>query len=217
MRGQNHRWRGQIRVAAVLAAGAVLLGCAGSSLPTLGIGLPNWFRSSNPAAQATGPTVRALDEDCPTMDIRTGAGTLAVAAKSQLPTANDLRYQLTFAEIARQCFVDGGIVRIRAGVQGRVVIGPAGAPPQVNVPIRYAVVQEGVSPKTIVTKLRRFPVSIPPGNANVEFTDIEEDLSFPMPPVHELAAYVVYVGFDDVAEPRPGTKRPGPKRKAPRR
>ena len=154
----------------------------------------------------------SLKNDCPSIDVRTGAGTLAVAAKSQAPTANDLRYQLTFSEMARQCFSDGGIVRIRAGVQGRVVVGPAGAPPQVSVPIRYAVVQEGVTPKTIVTKFRRIGVSVPPGDINVVFTDIEEDLSFPMPPIHQLQAYVVYVGFDDIAETRPASKRKAPKK-----
>ena len=101
-----------------------------------------------------------LDEDCPGVDIRTGAGTLAIAAKPQEATANDLRYQLTFIELARQCVVDGtGTVRMRVGVQGRVIVGPAGAPPQVTAPIRYAVVQEGVQPKTIVTKFRRVPVT----------------------------------------------------------
>jgi len=71
---------------------------------------------------------------------------------------------------------------MRVGVQGRVIAGPAGAPSQVDVPLRYAVVKEGVDPKTITTKFRRFPVAVAPGTANVVFTDIEEDLSFPIPP-----------------------------------
>ena len=107
-----------------------------------------------------------------------------------------------------------GTVHMRVGVQGRVIVGPAGAPAQAEVPLRYAVVREGVEPKTIVTKFRRFPVPIPPGNTNVEFTDIEEDLSFPLPSVNELQAYVVYIGFDDVGRPH---QRPAPRRKSPRR
>lgn len=213
MRSRNHPLRGPIRVAAMLAALAIVSGCAGASLPSLGV--PGWFgRSSAPPGQA-GLTAKELDDDCPAIAIRTGAGTLAVAAsRSQQPTATDLRYQLTFTELARQCFADGSTVRIRAGAQGRVVVGPAGAPPQVPVPIRYAVVHEGVSPKTIVTKFRRTTVAVPSGSAHVEFTDIEEDLSFPLPPLHELQRYVVYVGFDDAAEqPRPAAKRKTPLRK----
>jgi len=37
------------------------------------------------------------------------------------------------------------------------------------------------------------------GALNMLFTDIEEDLSFPIPPTTELQAYIVYVGFDEVA------------------
>jgi hypothetical protein len=132
---------------------------------------------------------------------------LVNANKSQEPTANDVRYQLTFVEMARQCFVESGNLRMRVGVQGRAVVGPAGAPPQINAPIRYAVVQEGVQPKTIVTKFRRVPVSLNT-TSSTTFTDIEDDLSFPMPSVAVLQSYVVYVGFDEAGEPQSKGKRP---------
>jgi hypothetical protein len=187
----------------LLAVGAVLSGCSGSgignSLSSIGGVLPSWFaRSPQASAAAAAAGVKTLDEDCPTVDIRTGAGTLAVTVKQA--SALDLRYQLTFHELARQCTVEGSTVRMRVGVQGRAVVGPAGAPPQIGVPLRYAVVREGVQPKTIVTKFRRIPLQIPPGAGNVMFTDIEEDLSFPMPPLAELQAYIVYVGFDDLGD-----------------
>ena len=137
-------------------------------LPSLTGSLPSWFSRSGSAgrtqAQASVPG-KVLDDDCPAVDIRTGAGTLAVAANPQEPTATDLRYQLTFIELARQCFSMAGTVRMRVGVQGRAIVGPAGAPPQVTAPIRYAVVQEGVQPKTIATKFRRVPVALDPSTA----------------------------------------------------
>ena len=151
-----------------------------------------------------------MDDNCPPVDIRTGASTLAIATKTEGATANDLRYQLSFNQMARQCSLAAGTIHMRVGVQGRVIVGPAGAPAQAEVPLRYAVVREGVDPKTIVTKFRRFPVPIPSGNTNVEFTDIEEDLSFPLPSVNELQAYVVYIGFDDVGD---RTKRPATAKK----
>jgi hypothetical protein len=214
--GAHYRLRRTFGVAALLAAAAILQGCGGGI--SLGGALPSWFsRSDAPASQAQAsaatPGRRQLDEECPSVDIRTGAGTLSVAARNDQPTANDLRYQLTFSELARQCFVDGNTVHMRVGVQGRAVVGPAGAPPQVSVPIRYAVVQEGVQPKLIVTKFRRSMLALPPGTGNVTFTDIEEDLSFPMPLPAELLAYVVYVGFDDASD----RQQPKAKKKAPRK
>ena len=152
----------------------------------------------------------SMDENCPSADIRQGASTLAVAAKTQQPTASDLRYQLSITQLARQCALEGPDVRIRVGVQGRVIVGPAGAPSQVEVPLRYAVVREGVEPKTIVSKFRRIPVALPPGSSNVTFTDIEEDLRFPLPSPAELEAYVVYIGFDEVGD----RNRPAPAKKS---
>ena len=119
--------------------------------------------------------------DCPSVDIRRGAGTLNVAAKSGDATAGDLRYQLSLRQTARECLVQGGTMIIRVGVQGRIILGPYGGPGQVDIPLRYAVVREGSQPTTIMTKFKRFAATVPPGETNVEFTDIEDGLTFPMP------------------------------------
>jgi hypothetical protein len=220
--GRNDRLRCAVRVAAVLGAGAVIAGCGGgSSLPSISGSLPSWFSASDtPAAQARAaatPSV-SVEDDCPAIDIRTGTGTLVIANKPAEPTANDVRYQLTFVEMARQCFVESGNMRMRVGVQGRAVVGPAGAPPQINAPIRYAVVQEGVQPKTIVTKFRRVPVSLNT-TSSTTFTDIEDDLSFPMPSVAALQSYVVYVGFDEAGDAQSKGKQPKqqPRKKEPKK
>ena len=205
-----------------MAAGLVLAGCSGGSisnpLPSMAGRLPSWFggsSASSSASTATGAAPAAsMENDCPVADIRRGAATLQFATKGEASTANDLRYQLTFVELARQCTLIDTMVRMRVGVQGRVIVGPAGAPGKLEVPIRYAVIREGVEPKTIITKFRRLPVAIPPGAESAMFTDIEEDLSFPLPSQVELQAYVVYVGFDDAGDR--GARRPPPK-KSPRK
>jgi hypothetical protein len=157
-----------------------------------------------------------MDSDCPGAEIRTGASTLAVTTKGpqQEATASDVRYQLTISVLARQCMLAGNMIRMKVGTQGRVIVGPMGAPPQVDIPLRYAVVQEGVQPKTVATKFRRVAVAMPPGETNVTFSDVEEDLNFQVPSVAELDAYVVYVGFDEVGD---RNARPAPKKKAPSR
>jgi len=170
--------------------------------------------SADRSAMAAQPTPPSMDENCPPADIRQGASTLAIATKTQQATGSDLRYQLSITQLARQCALEGPEVRMRVGVQGRVIVGPAGAPNQVEVPLRYAVVREGVDPKTIVSKFRRIPVALPSGTMNVTFTDIEENLRFPMPAPAELEAYVVYIGFDDTGDRnRPPAKKSAPKKK----
>ena len=123
-----------------------------------------------------------------------------IAVKSDQATAGDLRYQLSFGQTARECRVQDGTLTSKVGVQGRAILGPFGTPGSVDVPLRYAVVREGPEPRTIVTKFKRANATIAPGQTHVQFVDIEEGLSFPIPPASELSAYVVYVGFDEFGD-----------------
>jgi hypothetical protein len=125
---------------------------------------------------------------------------LNIAAKTGDATAGDLRYQLSFGQTARECIVQGGTMSIKVGVQGRVILGPMGGPGKVDVPLRYAIVREGPQPRTIVTKFKRVPVVVAPDQSYVQFIDVEEALTFPMPSGSELDAYVVYVGFDELGD-----------------
>jgi hypothetical protein len=193
--------------AMVALMGAVALsGCSGASSivdssPSIGSRFANLFSSAKPGVtQPASPTPSAPEVECPGVDIRTGASTLEVAAKSEQPTAGDLRYQLSLGQTARECLVQAGTMSIKVGVQGRVILGPMGAPGQINVPLRYAVVREGPQPKTVVTKFKRVAVAVPADQTHVQFVDVEEGLSFPLPPKSELEAYVVYVGFDEIAD-----------------
>jgi hypothetical protein len=204
MAWSENRGRAAVAAVALGTASLLLAGCTGTSLPSVG-GLPGWFTGDREAAPPVpaGVTAVPLEQDCPTVEVRRGAATLSVAMRTEGATASDLQYQLTFYQFARQCVVIGNTVRMRVGVQGRVVVGPAGAPDDVTVPLRYAVIREGVEPRPITTKLNRFTVSIPAAASHVPFTDIEEDLSFPLPPIAELQTYVVYIGFDDAPPERP--------------
>jgi hypothetical protein len=180
-----------------------------AAAPAISSAAPSNTEVPKPAATAA----IKMEDNCPTVDIRAGAGTLAVTDTVQRATASDVRYQLTFVQVARQCALSGQTVKMRVGVQGRAVAGPAGAPNQLEVPLRYAVVREGPEPKTITTKFKRLPVDLPPGTPNTVFTDIEDDLNFPLPPVDELVAYVVYVGFDEFGD-RNDRRPPAKKGKA---
>jgi len=132
---------------------------------------------------------------CPPTDIRHGAATLQMTAPGS-DQAMAVRYQATFVRTARQCAVNAGILSIKVGVQGRLILGPAGAPGDTTVPLRYALVQEGLQPKTIWSKLYIVPVSVPPDQPNVPFTHVVEDMAVPMPPRDDLDRYVIYIGFD---------------------
>ncbi len=151
---------------------------------------------------------------CPPVDVRAGASTLTVPPGSSDALA--LRYQGSISELARECNVSGGVMRMKVGIEGRVLVGPAGAAGQLDVPLRYAVVKEGPEPKTVVSKFSKIQVAIPEGRPNVLFTHVDSDIAFPMPPGLDIEAYVVYVGFDPAGDKQQPAKKP-PARSAPRR
>jgi hypothetical protein len=152
------------------------------------------------------------DIDCPSVTVRDGASTLAVHAAGE-QSAMTLRYQGTIGRIARECKVVGRTVQMKVGVEGRIIVGPAGGPGKLEVPLRFAVVREGPKPVTILTKTYRVPMQIEPGAGNIPFVQIDDTISFPLPPVAELDAYVVYVGYDPEALKKPEPRR----RRAPRK
>lgn len=156
------------------------------------------------------------DIDCPGVEIRQGASTFQQSGADNGSTALSLRYQANFIKFARECALRAGNVVMKVGVEGRVILGPAGTPGQLSLPVRLAVVKEGLEPRVIWTKFYMVPVMMPPGQPNVLFTHVEEDVSFPNPPGDDLDAYVVYVGFDPdsaEAEKKKPTKPPPKKPK----
>jgi hypothetical protein len=140
------------------------------------------------------------DVGCPPVEVRQGASTLIIGPTGN-KTAMSLRYQGAFTREARECAVVDGNMVMRIGVQGHVIVGPAGGPGQVDVPLRIAVVQETPGgAKPVATKFVRIPVTIGPDNGNVPFAHIEEGVSFPLPtPISYLDDYVAYVGFDPLS------------------
>ena len=196
------------RGAALLAAALLVSGCSYTD---------GWF-ASRPTAQAPSQPANVSDRmnafffgppsqdgaalgvpaeiDCPGVDVRQGASTLGISSPGAEAGPMNTRYQVSIGQTARECAALGGVMTMKVGVQGRVLLGPAGAPGRVDIPLRLAVVEEGPTPKPVVSKFYRIAVDVPPGQTAVPFTHVEQDLTFPMPRSGALDSYVVYVGFD---------------------
>jgi hypothetical protein len=196
-----------------LAAVVIIAGLsAPASAQSVTDKLNSWFfgppaQSNPPATEANAPP----ELECPAVEVRQGASTLAINAAGGDAGPMTTRYQVTIGQTARECVPLGGAMTMRVGVQGRVLLGPAGGPGQVDRPLRIAVVQEGPEPKPIISKLARLSVSVAPGQTAVPFMHVEQDLTFPMPRPSVLENYVVYVGFD----PNAGPAKPQKAKKAP--
>ena len=165
--------------------------------------LNSWFfgGSSSQQAPANADANTPAEVDCPGVEVRAGAATLAINSPGAESGPMNTRYQVTIGQTARECAALGGVMTMKVGVQGRVLLGPAGGPGRVDIPLRVAVVEEGMNPKPVVSKLYRIAVDVPPGQTSVPFVHVEQDLTFPMPRAAALDNYVVYVGFDPSAAP----------------
>lgn len=206
------------RTVALMALALALAGC-GSTSDLLKSSPLDVFSSSSKATRDAAPdgsaaAISAEDIDCPEVQVRTGAATLSIGSKpgDTAPNALDVRYQGSIIRTARECHINAGMMTIKVGIEGRIITGPAGGAGTVDVPMRIAVVQEGVSPKTVATKFGKEVVTVSNAVDRVTFTHIEPDIMFPLPqPLGLIERYVIYIGFDPLGD-RP-VKRPPVKRK----
>ena len=160
-----------------------------------------------PPAQTAAAQPEEDNPECPTIDVRQGASTLATYGAAD-HNATTVRYQATVGQTARECAKRGATMTMKIGMQGRVILGPMGTPGRLDVPIRFAIVQEGPEPKTIWTKLYLVPVTLSTDQPSMPFTHVIEDMTVPMPSSDELGRYVIYVGFDPRGAPEEKSKKP---------
>jgi hypothetical protein len=225
MAGDRRLKRAAVAVLTV-AASAALAGCGGGSMfgssggsssgSSFGSSISSRFgqlfgSKSQEASTTSAPSTQATensDLSCPSVTIRYGASTLSVGLPGKPASGNDLRYQGSITRTARDCNLQGGQITARIGIMGRIISGPAGAPPTVDVPMRVALVQEGAPEKVIVTKAFRTTVTME--GENTEFSLVAEDVTYPVPTEAANEKYVFYVGFDPAAlkpEPAPRGKK----------
>ncbi len=198
----------------VRVAIAAALGCCLLAQPVAAQSLSDRFKSLFGKSDEPAPNTPAapgsdnVDQSglfCPDVKIRAGASTYAVAAPGKQPVGNDLKFQATITKTARECQINGGEITARVGIQGRIIAGPAGAPTSVQIPLRVAVVQGGVSEKTIATKVYQTTVGMSESGSE-PFTLVADDLVYPAPSVAVGDTYIFYIGFDPQAlkpEPKP--------------
>jgi hypothetical protein len=194
----------------ILTALSLGIGCSALVSPAWSQSLGDRFKSLFGGGKSEEPGVTVAPEaetdlSCPPVSIRAGASTYAVGLPGKPAVGNDLRFQATISRTARDCTIEGGQITARIGIQGRVIAGPAGNPPTVEVPIRVAVVQGGITERTIATKVFRTTVSMTEASS-VPFSLVAEDVVYPVPPGATGDSYIFYIGFDPQAlkpEPKP--------------
>jgi hypothetical protein len=192
-----------LRIIAILAVAGLLGGCShtGSSADNT-IGNLLAFNTTNPAA-APARAADVTQIDCPEIEVLGGAAALRIGGQENAT----VRYQYSMGQVARECAVDNGQIDIKVGVEGRVLLGPAGGPGSFQVPVRIAIRREA-DQTAAVSKAYRIPATIAPGESQTQFSMVSDVMQVPYLRPRADDDYTIVVGFDEKADaPQPKRKK----------
>lgn len=146
--------------------------------------------SGGPAAVEPVPVAAAAPEGkpasyCPQISLRDGTAIL------RKRIGDDIEYIASVTKTNRDCRIVDGQLRMKVGIAGRVVPGPAGKAGPVSLPIRIAVVQ---GTTVLYSNKGQQSVTVTPGGAAGEFVYVDNDVVVPEPTAKN---FVVFAGFDE--------------------
>jgi hypothetical protein len=166
-----------------------LAGCSGGSGGFDPASLVAFNRSSAPAVPNK-PDVDHPEVYCPFVQVLDGASSMRVGGEGE-----SVRYQYSLGDLARECNVVNGKIQIKVGIQGKVLLGPAGAPGTFSVPVRIAVRKDSDN-TAAASKLYRVSASVPAGDTFGTFSLVSDILEIPYTRPEADQDYTIVVGFD---------------------
>ena len=137
---------------------------------------------------------------CPTVDIAEGGAALRTLA------GGAVRTQVSLGRIARECARrEDGSVSLKVGVEARVLLGPAGAPGRIEVPVTIRI---KANDKVVVTRFERTDAVLAPGEAQGFATVVVDDIAIPPAMSADYEIEVGLGGRGKAAVPKPRRKKP---------
>jgi hypothetical protein len=193
--------RNKTVTAGILFVAAAVAGCGHSGSFDVQDSAPVKMNELMAAVQFKQPPKKPRPADliqCPEIVVLEGTSADRVyTAGSQ---ANDaLRYQFSVLDVARDCRVDGNQISMKVGVDGKILLGPAGSPGSFTAPIRVVIVRE-VDQSPVFSKLYHIPTAVPAGEIQGIFTLVTEPLNVPYTNEYAVHGYTVKVGFDSALD-----------------
>ncbi|MDR3476023.1 MAG: hypothetical protein P4M09_30630 [Devosia sp.] len=192
----------------IMGAGVLVLSLAGCGLDMFGAGSDSSQAanaSATPAQMAQGQAsaLPAIATECPPIKIQPGAEALFFYGNGHAGNAQSLHYQVDFEKETRNCVVSNGLITVKMGVIGRVLLGPSGTETSVNVPLRFTVDRNGAA---VFSEKYSIPVAITPPAQSQEFVKVVDNVAIPYLGGEDI---VIWVGFEAGNAGRP-TGRPSP-------
>lgn len=161
-------------------------------------------------AAATPRSTKDEDISCPEISVQDGTSAIRIYAGNN-QTNENVRYQFSLGELARECRAEGKDLKIKVGISGLVLIGPAGTAGKFTVPVRV-VVRRDADQKPLVSELYRIDAALKAGESQTGFVFVTPILTVSHTRPDEDQVYTIFVGFDaDAKAEKPSKTRTSPK------
>lgn len=200
-------WAGALRIAGALGAAAALAGCggggSGGAAPAQPSRLAGLLSFGGPPAPLPGmkdpnaPQIRS----CPEATVLDGGAALRVGG----PSGASVRHQFAIVDVARECQLQGGQLVMKVGVEGNLLIGPAGSGGTYSAGIRVQVRAEK-DQRIVASRSYRVSASAT-GAQSAPFTLVTD--SFSVPFIQEYAGddYTLVIAFEGSRPAQTGVRR----------
>ena len=147
--------------------------------------------SVDQTALAAVPTaLPAIATECPPIRVKAGTEALFSYANNNIGQASSLIYQAVIDKQSRNCVVSNGLITVKMGVVGRVLLGPKGEEGQFSLPLRFMVERDEVP---LFSQKYDIPVILVPPSQSEEFIKVVENVAIPYLGGENI---VIWVGFD---------------------
>jgi hypothetical protein len=182
------------RYGAMVALATAISACSMGNM--FGTGSANTAAIANASASPTEVAAAAPDAlpaiatQCPPIKVRDGAETYARYAGGNSSDPRKLLFQAVIDQQSRNCVVSNGLITVKMGVVGRLMLGPAGNEKEVTVPLRFAVERNNVA---MFTEKYNIPVAITPPAQAADFVKVVDNVQIPYLGGENI---VIWVGFD---------------------
>ena len=152
--------------------------------------LQNASATPTEISMASTNALPAIATECPEIKVRPGSEALFFYGRGKVGDPRSLNYQAVIEKQSRNCVVSNGLITVRMGVVGRLMLGPSGNQQQVDLPLRFAVERDEVA---VFSERYQIPVSITPPNQAAEFVKVVENVAIPYLGGEQIT---IWVGFD---------------------
>ena len=140
---------------------------------------------------AMSPALPAIATQCPPIKVRPGAEAVYYYGKGKVGDPQDLQYQAVIDKQSRNCTVSNGLITVKMGVVGRLMLGPSGNQTSVELPLRFAVERADSTP--LYSELYQIPVTVQPQTQSSDFVKVVDNVQIPYVSGDDIT---IWVGFD---------------------